>query len=201
MTLSLCVVAVVLFVSLLLVIVFRHYVARQLREIDQMADEQDLGRHSGGDAAGGREPRITPTSTHPTPAHYRKTNRTYPSGCVLLFWTRSVIASGSMQQNADHTGDQGGKEDHPEDDGTGDPQIAGLRSFGGLHGSHKIGSVRLNHKSPFRTHARIRVIQHPEKPPRSTFLFRLALDTRKLTTDFASSKEKFRRFPTLFFRQ
>ena len=42
MTLSLCVVAVVLFVSLLLVIVFRHYVARQLREIDQMADEQDL---------------------------------------------------------------------------------------------------------------------------------------------------------------
>lgn len=42
MTLSLSVVAVVLFVSLLLVIVFRHYVARQLREIDQMADEQDL---------------------------------------------------------------------------------------------------------------------------------------------------------------
>lgn len=35
-------VAVVLFVSLLFVIMFRHYVARQLREIDQMADEQDL---------------------------------------------------------------------------------------------------------------------------------------------------------------
>ena len=40
--LSLSMVAVVLFLSLILVIVFRHYVARQLREIDQMADEQDL---------------------------------------------------------------------------------------------------------------------------------------------------------------
>jgi chromosome segregation ATPase len=40
--LSLSVVAVVLFLSLILVIIFRHYVARQLREIDQMADEQDL---------------------------------------------------------------------------------------------------------------------------------------------------------------
>ncbi len=40
--LSLSVVAVVMFISLLLVIMFRHYVARQLREIDQMADEQDL---------------------------------------------------------------------------------------------------------------------------------------------------------------
>jgi chromosome segregation ATPase len=40
--LSLSVVAIVLFLSLIMVIVFRHYVARQLREIDQMADEQDL---------------------------------------------------------------------------------------------------------------------------------------------------------------
>lgn len=39
---SLSTVAVVLFVSLLLVILFRHFVSRQLREIDQMADEQDL---------------------------------------------------------------------------------------------------------------------------------------------------------------
>jgi len=41
-TLSLSLAAAALFVSLILVIVFRHYVARQLREIDQMADEADL---------------------------------------------------------------------------------------------------------------------------------------------------------------
>jgi hypothetical protein len=42
MMMSLSLVAVALFVSLLLVIVFRHYVSRQLREIDQMADDGDL---------------------------------------------------------------------------------------------------------------------------------------------------------------
>ena len=40
--LSLSISAVALFLSLILVIVFRHYVARQLREIDQMADDKDL---------------------------------------------------------------------------------------------------------------------------------------------------------------
>ena len=39
---GLCMVAIVLFASLLVVVIFRHYVARQLREIDQMADEKDL---------------------------------------------------------------------------------------------------------------------------------------------------------------
>jgi|GEM_PF-3608695 len=39
---SLSVVAIVLFISLLLVILARHYVARQLREIDRMADEAEL---------------------------------------------------------------------------------------------------------------------------------------------------------------
>lgn len=47
---SMSVVAVVLFVSLLLVMIFRHFVARQLREIDQMADQQDL-EELGGDLA------------------------------------------------------------------------------------------------------------------------------------------------------
>ena len=40
--LGLAVVAVVLFVSLIFVILFRWHVSRQLKEIDQMADEQDL---------------------------------------------------------------------------------------------------------------------------------------------------------------
>ncbi len=40
MMISLSVVAAVLFVSLLLVILFRHFVARLLKEIDQMADAQ-----------------------------------------------------------------------------------------------------------------------------------------------------------------
>jgi hypothetical protein len=42
MTISLSVVAAVMFVSLILVMVFRHFIARQLKEIDQMADEKDL---------------------------------------------------------------------------------------------------------------------------------------------------------------
>ena len=52
LTLSWCLVAGALFVSLLLVMMFRHYVARQLKEIDQMADEQDLADLKG-DLAGG----------------------------------------------------------------------------------------------------------------------------------------------------
>jgi hypothetical protein len=42
MMVSLSVVAGVLFLSLILVMLFRHFVARQLKEIDQMADAQDL---------------------------------------------------------------------------------------------------------------------------------------------------------------
>ena len=54
--LSLSVVAGVLMVSLVLVIMFRHYVARQLQEIDQMADEADLADIKGelpAEASGG----------------------------------------------------------------------------------------------------------------------------------------------------
>jgi chromosome segregation ATPase len=39
---SLSVTAVVLFISFIAVLLFRHYVRRQLREIDRMADEEDL---------------------------------------------------------------------------------------------------------------------------------------------------------------
>ena len=39
---SLTVAASALLVSLLLVMIFRHFIARQLREIDQMADAQEL---------------------------------------------------------------------------------------------------------------------------------------------------------------
>jgi chromosome segregation ATPase len=42
MMICMCLVAVVLFVSLILVMIFRHFIARQLREIDQMADAEDL---------------------------------------------------------------------------------------------------------------------------------------------------------------
>jgi uncharacterized protein involved in exopolysaccharide biosynthesis len=44
---SLWVTAVVLLVSALLVVLFRHYVRRQLREIDRMADEEDLAELKG----------------------------------------------------------------------------------------------------------------------------------------------------------
>jgi len=49
-------VATVLFVSLLLVMLFRHFVARQLREIDQMADAQDLEELHGDLAEGAAKP-------------------------------------------------------------------------------------------------------------------------------------------------
>jgi len=42
LTLSLSVVAIALFVSLILVMIFRYFVARQLKEIDDMAEEQEL---------------------------------------------------------------------------------------------------------------------------------------------------------------
>jgi flagellar biosynthesis/type III secretory pathway M-ring protein FliF/YscJ len=42
MSISLAVVAATLLVSLLLVMIFRHFIARQLNEIDQMADAQEL---------------------------------------------------------------------------------------------------------------------------------------------------------------
>ncbi len=42
MMISMSIVAVVMFVSLLLVMIFRHFIARQLKEIDQMADAADL---------------------------------------------------------------------------------------------------------------------------------------------------------------
>jgi hypothetical protein len=50
--LSLGISAVAMFLSLLLVILVRHYVARQLREIDEMADAQDLADLKGDLAAG-----------------------------------------------------------------------------------------------------------------------------------------------------
>ncbi len=42
LVIGLSVAAIVLFLSLIVVVIFRHYVARQLREIDQMADDSDL---------------------------------------------------------------------------------------------------------------------------------------------------------------
>ena len=42
MSFALSVVAITLFVSLVLVMIFRHFIARQLKEIDQMADAKDL---------------------------------------------------------------------------------------------------------------------------------------------------------------
>ena len=52
---SLSVVAVTLLVSLMLVMIFRHFIARQLREIDQMADAQEL-EDIKGDLPEGAEP-------------------------------------------------------------------------------------------------------------------------------------------------
>ncbi len=53
---SLYVVAGVLVVSFFLVLLFRHFVARQLREIDQMADAQDLDDVGGDPAAPAPQP-------------------------------------------------------------------------------------------------------------------------------------------------